>query len=168
VLSPLLIVRNYGDEVWRLTTNEIVWTVGSLIGGIFVSIKGKFKDKVRTIAFGIISFGILFTFLGISWNYILFLVNMGIAGFFMPIVFTTQTVYIQEITEPSVLGRVFSIVQLISAGAMPIAILFFGPLADFIKIEYILLVTGGLLVLVGIIYGWTRSENSGVVLETKE
>ena len=30
-----------------------------------------------------------------------------IAGFFMPILTTVQTVYVQEITEPDVLGRVF-------------------------------------------------------------
>lgn len=36
VLTPLMIERTFGNDVWRLTANEIVWTVGSLLGGIFV------------------------------------------------------------------------------------------------------------------------------------
>ena len=43
------------------------------------------------------------------------------------------------------LGRVFSIVQIISASAMPVAILFFGPLADVVSVEAILIVSGALL-----------------------
>jgi DHA3 family macrolide efflux protein-like MFS transporter len=50
------------------------------------------------------------------------------------------------------LGRVFSIVQIISASAMPIAILFFGPLADIVSVEAILIVSGALLVLLGVLY----------------
>ena len=67
---------------------------------------------------------------------------------------TAQTVHIQEITEQTVLGRVFSIVQIISASAMPIAIIFFGPLADVVSVESILLVTGVMLAIVGILYGY--------------
>ena len=66
---------------------------------------------------------------------------------------TAQTVYIQELSEPEMLGRVFSILQIISAGAMPVAILLFGPLADVVSVEVILQVSGLLLALVGARYG---------------
>ena len=74
----------------------------------------------------------------------------------MPVISTAQTVHIQEITEPAVLGRVFSIVQIISASAMPVAILFFGPLADVVSVESILIVTGVLLAFVGVVYGFYK------------
>ena len=54
------------------------------------------------------------------------------------------------------MGRVFSIVQIIAASAMPIAILFFGPLADVISVETILIVSGVLLALVGVVYARTQ------------
>lgn len=155
VLSPLMVERTFGSEVWRLTANEIVWTVGSLIGGVFVSLRKTFRDKVRTVAICLVGFGVCFALLGVSWNFFAFLAFMCISGFFMPVISTAQTVYIQEITEPAVLGRVFSIVQIISASAMPVAILLFGPLADVVSVESILLVTGALLALVGIAYGCT-------------
>ena len=44
-------------------------------------------------------------------------------------------------------------IQIIMMGAIPIAILFFGPLADVVKIELILLVSSVLLALVGVVYG---------------
>lgn len=153
VLSPLMVERSFGSEVWRLTANELVWSVGSLAGGLFVSLKGKFKDKVLTIALCLVGFGVMFTLLGVAGNFVVFLVLMGIAGLFMPVLATAQTVHIQEITPSSVLGRVFSIVQIVSASAMPVAILLFGPLADRVSVESILFVSGILLALVGVVYG---------------
>ena len=49
VLTSLMVERSFGDDVWRLTANEIVWTIGTLVGGLFVSLHGSFKDKIRTI-----------------------------------------------------------------------------------------------------------------------
>jgi DHA3 family macrolide efflux protein-like MFS transporter len=158
VLSPLMVGRTFGNDVWRLTANEMAWTAGSFFGGVFVSLKGQFKDKVRTVSICLVAFGVLFGLLGVAWNFASFLAFMGIAGFFLPPIATAQTVHIQEITEPEILGRVFSIVQLISASAMPVAILLFGPLADVVSVESILLVSGVLLALVGIIYGRRRTD----------
>lgn len=153
VLTPLMVERSFGGEVWRLTANETVWTAGSFFGGVFVSLKGEFRDKVRTAALCLAAFGVLFVLMGLAWNFTVYLGIMGLAGFFLPPVSTAQTVHIQEVTEPEVLGRVFSIVQIISASAMPVAIVLFGPLADVTSVESLLIVCGGLLTLVGILYG---------------
>ena len=161
VLSPLMVQRTFGSEVWRLTANEVSWTVGSLLGGVFVSIKGDFKDKVLTVAVCLIVFGVMFGLLGLAWDFVSYLIFMAIAGFFVPAVSTAQTVHIQEVTEPDVLGRVFSIVQIITASAMPVAILAFGPLADTVSVELLLIVSGVLLSLVGVWYGWLGRKPGG-------
>jgi DHA3 family macrolide efflux protein-like MFS transporter len=152
VLTPLMIERSFGSEVWRLTANEIVWTVGSLIGGVYVSLHGDFKDKVRTVALCLVAFGVTFGLLGLAGNFMVYLLIMGTAGFFMPIIATAQTVFIQEITPPTMMGRVFSIIQIIATSSMPIAILLLGPLADIVSVESILVVSGILLALVGKLY----------------
>ncbi|HBC27002.1 MAG TPA: MFS transporter, partial [Ruminococcaceae bacterium] len=90
--------------------------------------------------------------LGVAKPFLVYLAVMGAAGLFMPVIATTQTVFIQEITEPSMMGRVFSILQILSAGSVPFAILLFGPLADVVPIEGILLATGALMVLVAVLY----------------
>ena len=158
LLTPLLVERSFGSDVWRLTANEMVWTVGSLVGGVFVSLRGEFKNKTRTAAICLVGFGITFALLGIANNFILYLLIMGISGFFMPIIATAQTVLIQEIVEPTMMGRVFSLVQIVTGVSMPIAILFFGPLADIISIGLILLVTGVLLAVVGVLYHFATKE----------
>ncbi len=160
VLTPLMIERSFGSDIWRLTANEIVWTAGSMIGGLYVSLHGDFKDKIRTIAICLVAFGVTFGLLGIAGNFTIYLAIMGISGFFMPIIATAETVFIQEITEPTMLGRVFSIVQIISASAIPIAILFFGPLADTVSVESILIVSGVLLAFVGVLYQRSNKKMS--------
>ena len=52
-----------------------------------------------------------------------------------------------------VLGRVFSIIQIASTSALPIAILFLGPLADIVSVQSMLFVSGVLLVICGVLYG---------------
>ncbi|NLT94206.1 MAG: MFS transporter [Clostridia bacterium] len=164
VLTPLLVERTFGGEVWRLTANEMVWTIGSLVGGFFVSLKGEFKDKILTAAICLVAFGVTFALLGIAGNFTLYLLIMGISGFFMPLIATSQTVLIQEIVEPTIMGRVFSLVQIVAGSAMPVAILLFGPLADMVSIGSILLVTGVMLVAVGI---WYRLAAKGAGLTNR-
>ncbi len=152
ILTPLLVERSFGPEIWRLTANEIAWTAGSLVGGIFIALKGQFKDKVRTIALALVGFGVGFALLGVAKPFPLYLVVMVAVGIFMPVLATAETVLIQEIVEPSKMGRVFSIVELISGFSLPLGILIYGPLADVVSIESLLIVSGILLVLVGMSY----------------
>ena len=152
VLTPLLVERSFGPDIWRLTANEMVWGVGSLLGGLFVSIKGSFRDKLLVLTITFMAFGATFALLGVAPNFVIYLIIMGAAGFFLPMMATSETVYLQEIVPPDRMGRVFSIISIISGGAMPVAIVLFGPLADVIKIEYILIVTGIIVVITGLFF----------------
>lgn len=160
ILSPLMVQRSFGPEVWRLTANEVSWTVGNLLGGIYVSLKGEFKNKVRTIAMCLLAFGVVFVLLGFAWDFVSYLVFMTVGGLFLPAISTAQTVYIQENTEPDMMGRVFSILQIMAGSAMPVAILAFGPLADVVSVEVLMIVSGVLLALVGVWYELTGNRES--------
>jgi len=62
-----------------------------------------------------------------------------------------------KFTVPSEMhGRVFSVVQIVTFGIVPLAMLFYGPLADAIRIESILLISSALLAVVGVVYGWSE------------
>jgi DHA3 family macrolide efflux protein-like MFS transporter len=161
VLTPLLVERSFGSDVWRLTANEMAWTIGSLIGGVFVSLRGDFKDKIRTVSICLVGFGVTFALLGIANHFTIYLLIMGAAGVFMPIIATALTVLIQENVEATMMGRVFSLVQIVTGSTMPIAILFFGPLADIISIGSILLASGALLAVAGVLYQYT-SKRAGL------
>ena len=141
-LSPIMVERSFGPEVWKLTANEIVWTSGSILGGIIISVWGGFKNKLATMTLSSVGFGITFMMIGFAGNIWVYLVIMFISGIFMPLFATAETVLIQENVEEHMLGRVFSFVQIIISAVMPLGMLLFGPLGDAVKIEYIIMGTG--------------------------
>ncbi|MDL2268506.1 MFS transporter [Desulfosarcina sp. OttesenSCG-928-A07] len=151
-LTPVMIARSFGDDVWRLTANELVWTAGSLIGGAYIAWKGAFHNKVRVIALSLAGFGILFLLLGVCRSFGVYLVLMGVAGLILPFLTTAETVLIQEQVPMGVMGRVFSIVQMTGLVAMPAGMLVFGPMADHVPIELILVVTGWMLAGTGLLF----------------
>lgn len=147
-LTPVMIARSFGDEVWRLTANEMVWTAGSLLGGLIISVWGGFKNRLATFMLSCAGFGVTFALLGLVSNFYVYLAVMFISGIFMPIAATTETVLIQETVPEEMLGRVFSIVQIIITAAMPLGMLLFGPLGDIVPIEWLLIISGGILVVI--------------------
>ena len=171
VLTPLLVERTFGSDVWRLTANEIVWGVGSLLGGIFVSVKGDFRDKLLILTISMLAFGVTFGLLGVAYNFIVFLIIMGVAGFFLPMMATAETVYFQEIVPPDRMGRVFALVTMIGGSAIPVAIILFGPLADIISVQSILIASGSLVAVLAVFFqrGNVKLKKKGLyVIKSKE
>ena len=108
------------------------------------------------------AFGSCFALLGVAPTFVIYLIVMGLGGIFVPFLNTAEIVMIQEVSDEDKLGRVFSIVQILSGSAIPLGILVFGPLADRISIQILLVVSGILLVAVGLIYGRTTSKQQVV------
>ena len=149
-LSPLLVTRKFGEEVWKLTANEVTFFVGSIIGGIIMTTWGGFKNHFRTIGLSCILWGILFAGLGLSNVFGLYLAIMFLSGIPMPLFNVPTTTLLQEMVEPDMQGRVFGVMQLIMSTVMPVGMLIFGPIADYISIEVLLVISSGLTVIPGI------------------
>ncbi len=149
-LTPLLVTRSYGDEVWRLTANEVTFFAGSIVGGFIMTAWGGFKNRFRTIGLSCILWAILFVALGLSQNFIVYLVFMTLAGLPMPFFGASTTTLLQEIVEPDLQGRVFGVQGLIMNTVMPLGMLVFGPLADVVPIETLLIVSSGLMAIPGV------------------
>lgn len=81
---------------------------------------------------------------GIFWLYLIF---MGIFGVAMPFFNTPATVFIQEHVEESFMGRVFSINTMLFTSIMPLGMLIFGPVVEIVRIEWILIITGLLMLI---------------------
>jgi DHA3 family macrolide efflux protein-like MFS transporter len=91
-----------------------------------------------------LAFGVLTNF----WIYLFFMFLIGIA---LPMFTTPSTVLIQQKVEQNFMGRVFGVYGMISSFMMPMGMLLFGPVADSIKIELMLIVTGILLFIEGFV-----------------
>jgi DHA3 family macrolide efflux protein-like MFS transporter len=65
----------------------------------------------------------------------------------MPMFNTPSMVILQQKVEGDYLGRVFGVMSMLASVMMPLGMLVFGPLADFMPIEYLLFGTGILIIL---------------------
>ena len=152
ILTPLLVTRTFGAEPFYLTLNEIVFFIGNILGGILLSVWGGFKNKIHTIGVGCLICGLFSILMGLPSPFILYLLWMGLTGITMPMFNTPFITLFQETVSPDKQGRVFSLISIISGIIMPLAMVFFGPLADRMKIEYILIATGILLIVGAIVF----------------
>lgn len=159
-LAGLLVRRIYGDTYWYLTAVELVGFAGMMVGGITMSTWGGFKSRVKTLTVGLAAFGILAIGMGTSKNFVLYLTLMLFYGVAMTMVQTATTTLLQENTEVSMQGRVFGLLGSMYAGFLPVGMAIFGPLADMIPLQWIMISSGVALILIaGICYNKFRSYN---------
>jgi MFS transporter, DHA3 family, macrolide efflux protein len=150
MLTPLMIARSFGEEVWRLTFNEVAFFGGSIIGGIIFAAWGGFKNHVHTLALACTAFGVLTAILGFSSVFVIYLIVMFVTGIFMPFFHSPVTVLLQERVDQDMLGRIFSIIQIVASTAFPLGMVVFGPIAEVIKVEMLLIITGVLMAIQGV------------------
>lgn len=144
-LTPLQVTRTFGSDVWRLTAIEITFAIGMMIGGILLATWGGFKNKIHTMTMAGLIMGACTVALGVVPVFAIYLAFMSLFGLAMPFFNTPFTVLLQEKVEPDYLGRVFGVLTMISTSMMPLGMLIFGPVADVVAIEWLLLGTGVLL-----------------------
>jgi DHA3 family macrolide efflux protein-like MFS transporter len=147
-LSPLMIARNFGTEVWKLTVLEVSFSVGMALGGALIAVFAKKVNRISLIIGTSIFFGMLAVALGFTTNLILYYVLFFIIGLAVPAFFTSAMTLLQETVELERQGRVFGFVGIVISVAMPLGMAVLGPLADVFRVESLLIATGGLMVVV--------------------
>lgn len=79
-LAQLLVSRVYGDTYWYLAAVELSGFLGMMAGGLIMSTWGGFKSRIKILFVGLIAFGSLAIGMGISKNFILWImIGSGIA-----------------------------------------------------------------------------------------
>jgi len=156
-LTPLQVVRSFGEEVWRLTAIEIAFSSGMMAGGAVMAAWGGFSNRVRTMAFAGLFLGGCTLGLGVVPNFWIYLLVMAICGVALPMFNTPATVLLQEKVEEHYLGRIFGVFSMISTSMMPLGMLLFGPVADLVPIEWLLVTTGVLIMALSLWMGNNRT-----------
>jgi DHA3 family macrolide efflux protein-like MFS transporter len=150
-LWHLQVTRNFGTDIWRLSANEIANAGGMILGGVLVGI-WSFRNKMYSIGMASVITGIMTVLFGVWTNFIPYLVCMAILGVVTPYFMAPSMTLIQEKVLPDYLGRVLSVFTMLGSVIMPLGMLFFGPLADIININYIFIGTGAVMVFLGTLY----------------
>ena len=155
-LSQLLVSRVYGETYWYLTAVELSGFIGMVVGGLLMSTWGGFKSRVRTISVGLLAFGSLAIAMGLSKQFALYLALMAIDGVAITMVQTATATLIQEKAEVSMQGRVFGLLGAMYSGFLPIGMAIFGPMADKVPLQWIMIGSGIALIALSVFVGIDR------------
>lgn len=155
-LTPLQVVRSFGEEVWRLTAIEIGFSVGMMLGGAIITAWGGFKNRLHTIVLSTITVGVFSLGLGVVPVFWLYVLMMGLIGLSFALYHAPANVLLQENVEESFLGRVYGVMTMISSSMMPIGMLIFGPIGDRVAVETLLVFSGIIITLIGLILPFSK------------
>jgi len=147
-LSSLLVSRVYGDTYWHLTAVELAGFCGMMTGGLLMSLWSGFKMRSQTLAAGLTLFGAMAIAMGICFSFTPYLICMTFYGIALTSVQTTVTTMLQESTETSMQGRIFSLMGSLYSSCYPIGMALFGPLSDRIPLQFIMVLSGAALITV--------------------
>lgn len=150
-LTVLMIQRTFGDSYAYLTINEMAGFAGMVLGGILLGVWGGFKDRMRTLGYGLLGFGLLSLVLGFTYQFWLFATCMFFMSLFIPVVQSATTTMLQEHVPEEKQGRVFGLLGAMYSGFMPLGTALFGPLADAVKIQWLVIICGVFIVSLGLL-----------------
>ncbi len=145
-LTPLMLVRTFpageAQDVVNLAVLEIAFSIGMMLGGILVATFFAKRSRIGLIVTSSLVFGALSIGLGLAPNIWMFFGFMFLVGLAVPFFSTPSMTLLQETVEPERQGRVFGFLGIVMALAMPLGMVVFGPLADVVPIETLLIAAG--------------------------
>ena len=148
VVSPLLIAESFGTEPWKLAVMQMLLSIGTMLGGILVATLFAKNSRIGLLlgsAYAVAAFTVA---LGLSpnlWLYYLFTFLFGLA---VPAFSAPFMTLIQQTVDPGMLGRVFSYVSIAMTLSTPAGVIIFGPLADVVSLQGLLISSGTALIVV--------------------
>ncbi|MGM0123181.1 MFS transporter, DHA3 family, macrolide efflux protein [Enterococcus sp. AZ194] len=129
-LTPLLASHNVGDKVWVLTSIEMAFSIGALLGSIYLGYKKITLSYFKLIGYSVCVFGLAMGALIIAKSIGLFFVFMLVMGIGSPLYYTPIITMIQEYSSPIYMGRMFSYLDLFGTLATPLGMLIFAPISN--------------------------------------
>lgn len=159
-LTPLMVSRSFGEDIWRLTASEMTYSIGSILGGLLISWWGGFRNRMTTVVTASFLYGACMLGLGSAPVFWIYLIVNTLIGITSPCYSTPMNVTIQEKVEPKMHGRVFSFMQIASSCALPLGMALFGPLADTVRIQNILMINGILILVITMAVFFRRKSSN--------
>lgn len=156
-LCSLYVTRYFSDSYIYLSGVELAGFAGMTAGGlIMASFAGK-RDRMKIYGTGIAGFGVLAVLLAATSLFMVYLSLMVVFGIILTVVQTASTTFLQENTQEDMIGRVFGLYGSVYSLALPLGMIVFGPLADFISLKILMVVSGIVLFVLGL-YTFMRKK----------
>ena len=153
VLFPLMTLNHFSGDAFQMSLIEAIWGIGSLLGGVTLSIRQYKINKITLINLTYILLGTGFTASGLlSPNaFVWFVVFTAFEGIIGSIYFASFTAIIQTKINPSILGRVFSIYMSLNMLPAMFGLMSTGFLADHVGITNTFVIGGFVVLAIGVV-----------------
>jgi DHA3 family macrolide efflux protein-like MFS transporter len=147
-LLPLVVRGHFGGGALQLGWFNSAFGVGAVVGGLVLSIWGGFQKKMYTTLLGLVGLSIGLLIMGFTPGSLMWLGIIGvlIVGTFIPIANGPISAVLQATVEPSMQGRVFTLVGSLASAMTPLGLIVAGPLSDLVNIQ-IWYIVGGIITL---------------------
>ena len=161
-MTPLQVTRNWGEDLWsifgefsigaehRLAISEMGYSGGLLLGGIAISIWLGFKNKNHTYALFTILAGIATAGLGLMGNFWIYTFFMFLSTAFLSMRGAPSMAMMQINVDRKFMGRSMSVFMMMSTLNIQLGMMLWGPLSDVISLNWLLVVSGSCIMLLGI------------------
>lgn len=151
-LFPLMVNGYFRGSASQASVVNAVFATGMLTGSILLSVWPGFKKKVHTINSGVVLMGLGLICSGLLpkegyMGFVVLCLFMGLSG---PMYGTPYTVLFQTKIEPTVMGRVLSIVHSMMLLAAPVGLLIAGPVSELMGLPFWFYTSGTLVLAAGI------------------
>lgn len=153
VLFPLMTLQHFGGGTYQVSVVEIAWGVGMMLGGLLLGIKQMRLNKVGVINAMYLIIGLSFLLSGLlpSSGFVYFVAFTALGGIAGSIFYSLFTAVVQLNIPPHALGRVFAMYGSLSIVPSLIGLSALGFIADYIGILNSFIISGGVIMLVGIV-----------------
>jgi DHA3 family macrolide efflux protein-like MFS transporter len=152
-IFPLMTLNHFKGTTLQVGIVEVAWGLGMLLGGALLGMNRRPLNKVLLINMMYILTGMTFFTSGLlsEKGYWIFVFVTGIMGIGASISGASITAVIQENFPPEKLGRIFSLFMSVSIIPSAIGLLGTGFLADNIGMSYTFVISGIIIIILGII-----------------
>jgi DHA3 family macrolide efflux protein-like MFS transporter len=143
-LLPLMVSDYFGGGVAQLGAIEAILGIGMIFSGLILSVWGGFRRRIFTTLLGLVVLGFSLMGFGLApaEYFLIALASMFVIGLAVPLVNAPMMAIMQATVEPSIQGRVFSMMSSLILVATPIGLILAGPLSDWLHPRFWYLAAG--------------------------
>lgn len=152
-LTPLLVSVSFSPSSSLLSISESTYSIGMILGGLFISFS---RRQPSSLAFLLSIYALMLFGMSFCPLFALYAVMNGVIGFVSPQYTALMNSEIQGLTEEAKMGRVMSILSIVSVSAVPLGLLVMAPLADTFSVNVVFAVAGILTLIHAIVFAIRR------------
>ncbi|WP_242292476.1 MFS transporter [Bacillus cereus group sp. BfR-BA-01441] len=141
VLLPLYLKRAYLDNIFLYSQSLTAEAIGGVLGGMMILFSKNKISNQKMLATNIFFCGLSAIFMQVFINKYILLISIFSFSLFLTRFNVLFFSLVQTTVEKNMLGRVFSIIIMISLSTMPISNLIFGYLGDYM-LDYVYIMSG--------------------------